>query len=289
MHKIFHDLYECLPFKLIALKRKHSLLHFEKFLKKKLRQFDNSDYLTSNCFSNSVWVYWHQGVENAPSIVKACINSIVRQCNFQNLNVRILSYNSLADYVSIDKRIVKKMEGGELSLAHFSDIVRLTILSKYGGCWIDSTVFLTGNIPNMILNSNFFVFRGSTFEDLSLQNPSCVSNWFIYSKPGQEMINKTLYLMTEYICTHRKMFSYYLCHHIITFLFKTNVALWKEMPLLLNVNPHLIQFYYKDEQYNPILYSQIIKNSFCHKLSYKLDSKSGSILDFISKGGDANV
>lgn len=44
-----------------------------------------------------------------------------------------------------------------ISNTHMSDIIRNDILIKNGGLWIDSTVLLTDNIPDLSLNLIFYI------------------------------------------------------------------------------------------------------------------------------------
>jgi len=46
--------------------------------------------------------------------------------------------------VELPGYIVEKWEKGRIPAAMFSDLLRVELLIKYGGTWIDSTVFCTG-------------------------------------------------------------------------------------------------------------------------------------------------
>ena len=43
------------------------------------------------------------------------------------------------------------------SITHFSDIIRMALLSKYGGYWIDSTYLVTS--PLTKVNTSFFTLK----------------------------------------------------------------------------------------------------------------------------------
>ena len=81
-----------------------------------------------------IWQYWDSGIENAPEIVKACVNSVEKYKG--SLERVILDDNSIKNYVTIPDYIYKLKEKGVISKAHFADILRTYLLYEYGGCWI---------------------------------------------------------------------------------------------------------------------------------------------------------
>ena len=102
-----------------------------------------------------IWVMWYQGIETAPPIVKACIQSVI--VNRAKHPVHIISKYNLEKYVKLPSYLMEKFNNGTFSITHFSDIIRFALLHKYGGYWIDSTYFVT--TPLTKLNSNFFSLR----------------------------------------------------------------------------------------------------------------------------------
>lgn len=59
------------------IKIKH--LYIEKWLCEKIINYDNDINNTNEISpSNELWVFWAQGFDNAPEMIKLCINSIKR-------------------------------------------------------------------------------------------------------------------------------------------------------------------------------------------------------------------
>ena len=104
-----------------------------------------------------IWVLWWQGEENAPEIVKACIRSIRKNANGHK--VIFLSQENYQSYVTLPEMIVKKHNAGVISHAAYSDMIRLSLLSKYGGMWIDATVFISQPIPEELFLKDFFTLK----------------------------------------------------------------------------------------------------------------------------------
>lgn len=59
----------------------------------------------------------------------------------------MVTQNNLNDYIQIPRKIMQKVEKGSLSFTNFSDIVRCMLLARYGGLWVDSTMFFVQDIP----------------------------------------------------------------------------------------------------------------------------------------------
>ena len=86
-----------------------------------------------------IWMMWYQGINNAPPIVLSCIQSIIE--NKANHSLILLDKFNLKNYIELPSYITEKFKKKIFSITHYSDIIRMAILSKYGGYWIDSTYF----------------------------------------------------------------------------------------------------------------------------------------------------
>ncbi len=91
---------------------------------------------------NKIWICWWQGLDNAPEIVKACVDSIKR--NRGGYEVIIITDENCNDFVQFPEWLEEKRRNGVFSRTHYSDLLRMSVLAKYGGIWIDSTFFCTG-------------------------------------------------------------------------------------------------------------------------------------------------
>ena len=88
------------------------------------------------------------------------------------------------EYVQFPDYIVRKWKEGVISNTHLSDLLRLELLIRYGGLWIDSTTYMTGTIPAYIDDSNFFVYRNG-WMDMEMIN---MGSWLIFSKYTNNII-----------------------------------------------------------------------------------------------------
>ena len=82
--------------------------------------------------------------------------------------------------------MVPKEKISGLSLNHQSDLIRLALLSEYGGVWADATTFCINPLDEWIddyAKSGFFVF--------SKPGPDrMISNWFLASEKGNLVVSK---------------------------------------------------------------------------------------------------
>ena len=75
-----------------------------------------------------------------PDIAKACFNSI--KTHADNHPVILITEKNYKDYITFPSYIIEKQQNGILDLTHFSDILRASLLRKYGGIWMDCTVLI---------------------------------------------------------------------------------------------------------------------------------------------------
>ncbi len=122
--------------------------------------------------NSPIWVMWYQGIRNAPPIVKLCINSII--INKGKHHVNIIDKFNLDRYIKLPYYIIEKFKNGTFSITHLSDIVRMALLYKYGGIWIDSTIFVTN--PLKTINSTFYSLKKKT----CFKHPYIKCKWVIY-------------------------------------------------------------------------------------------------------------
>ena len=129
-----------------AIKKKTEWL--DNYITKKyidiIRKFEQVNEISTQLIRKPIiWVYWGQGEANMPPLVKACY----KQLNYYNRNVRLITNDNIGNFISISPIITQKVKTGQIGWANYSDIIRNTLLAKYGGLWLDSTVWVSGKIP----------------------------------------------------------------------------------------------------------------------------------------------
>ena len=129
-----------------------------------------------------IWLFWNTGLEKAPEIVRTCYQSVKKYAGRQ---VVLLTENNVQNYINMPDYLNEKLKSGVLPLAIYTDLMRVALLEHYGGTWMDATILLTDEIPQEILNSDFFVFHNSLGE---IDNPVLYPVWFIHAKQHNRTI-----------------------------------------------------------------------------------------------------
>lgn len=101
------------------------------------------------------WSMWWQGEEDAPDIIKACWESKRRNLP-QNVKQIIITKENYKKYIEIPDYIMEKVCTGEIRLTHLSDIIRATLLYKYGGIWMDAAILMTAPMPETCLEYELY-------------------------------------------------------------------------------------------------------------------------------------
>lgn len=167
-----------------------------------------------NISTNSpIWVLWYQGINHAPPIVKSCINSIIN--NKANHTIHILTKYNLDKYIKLPSIIENKFNKGYITITHLSDIIRMGILYKYGGYWIDSTFFITKPISS--INSTFYTLKLNHCFTYSHSFVKCIWSINFLAVPKKSFIAYYCYISLIYYFTiYNKPISYFLLDYIFS-------------------------------------------------------------------------
>ena len=214
--------------------------------------------------NKNVWLCWLQGIENAPSIVKKCYESIKK--NMPDSNIVVITKENLNDYVSFPPYIIEKWEKGIISNAHFSDLLRLELLIKYGGLWIDSTVYLTDKVPEFVFEKNMFLYRGMCYADETF----LFNNWFIYSVKDNAYLKTIMDMLLIFWKKENKVRDYFIWHIFAQIISQYYVKEVEEVHNFTDQDAHLLN----DDifkKYDKTYWEQLTKITSIHKLSYKWD------------------
>lgn len=250
-----------------------------------------------------IWQMWWQGEENAPEIVKKCLESVEKY--YPNNRVVITSKN-LSEYLEIPPIILEKFEKGLIEYAHFSDFIRTALIYKYGGVWIDSTCFLTEPIPNEILEQEVFYFKKPAWEEIKVAPDNYLlkqiiakypndypihsgSNWFLVGKQNNVVFEKMYKILLEYWNNENFAIDYFFYHTLLSIIVihdKYCNNLYNKMLNYSNNPPHLLQKSL-DNDFDEEIFNSFKNGSFVHKLRFKKLDKAikneKSFLNYILK------
>jgi len=174
-----------------------------------------------------IWMYWHDGWDDAPEIAKLCLQSW-RQRN-PDYEVHALDYASLGSV--FDDPPVHK---GASKLSGFANRVRLRLLRIHGGIWADATNFCTRPVDDWIHEraapAHFFAYVLPNAE-----RP--IATWFLAACPRAPMVVAWERIVSLYFARieaeERKVHAYFYMPYIFEFAVFGNPQLraqWDAMP-----------------------------------------------------------
>lgn len=139
-----------------------------------------------------VWLCWMQGEENAPELVKKCISSV--RIHMSDYDVRVITWDNIRQYADIPACIYDRLKKRQMQFAQFTDYLRVSLLCRHGGIWLDATVLLTAPLPQRYLSSPLFVLKTSAFDNEIIRN----SSWLICSQKNNLLLQQTRFLLDCY-------------------------------------------------------------------------------------------
>lgn len=217
-----------------------------------------------------IWTGWLQGVDRAPDLVKACWQS---QCeHFAGYEQRILTLDNYRQWVTLPEEVVERYERGQIPAAHFCDLLRFAVLHKYGGVWLDATVFCTGmEAPRQaarwftIEESPLTIFR--YYPEKSLQ-PTGLSTWFIAARPRTHIIDTVLRALLAYWNDYDCLVDYYHTHLFLSTALRNNPAYLQTMPRA-NSRHSLLLADALSSPYNEDHWQDLVEHVCFHKLNFR--------------------
>lgn len=214
---------------------------------------------------DTVWICWFQGMENAPPIVQACYRSVCRVMEGER-KVVVITRENYAEYAEFPRFIVERFEAGIISPALFSDLLRTELLIRHGGTWIDATVFLSGKVPEYILDSKLFMFRIAGY-DIILQ-ATRMESWFLSACRNEKILLLAQKLLYLYLEKHKTPAEYLIWYDFMELAIERFPKEWREVPPVVRGPCDLLQNMLF-EPYRQDVWDILTANSSVHKLTYR--------------------
>lgn len=104
----------------------------------------------------SYWTYWNKNFKKAPLLVRKCNARLTKMLPPNQYQIIHLDDKSLKHYVSFPKHIIDKRSA--MTTTYFSDLIRLELLTSYGGMWGDATVYIASPVPDEVTDADFFAY-----------------------------------------------------------------------------------------------------------------------------------
>ena len=225
------------------------------FLYEKAEEYDASG-------DKYIWICWFQGMENAPELVKRCYASVKR--NMPDKEIIVITKENMDHYVDFPDYILKKWKRGLITDTKMSDFLRMELLIRYGGLWMDSTIFLSGPIPNWVYEKNIFMYAIDDSEDIT----RVYNNYFIYSKRDYPILKTLRDINYYYWEKENKVRDYFQWHLFTTLVIPYYKELFEDIVFMPDAISHMLgKVFFK--KYEKGYWETLKKITPIHKLSNK--------------------
>jgi hypothetical protein len=214
-----------------------------------------------------VYILWLQGFENAPFPVKHCLQSWIDYN--PTWNIVQLDENCLSKYINLDEVIPRLLQNPNVLKCHIADIVRLLLLEKYGGVWVDATTFCNRSLDEWLpeyVKTGFFAFDKPRFPVITKK--LFLSNWFLYSEKRNHIITQWSKKMVELFQNHELVNhseEYFIFHRIFEDLYYEDIVFQKTWDNTPKYNANGFGPHYLDEK-GPF-------SEPCPRMKYDIDRK----------------
>lgn len=222
-----------------------------------------------------VFTYW-DSEDNLPDIVSLCRDSLKKYINPEHFELVILNKESYKNWVDFRQEHIQ----AKISQAHFTDLLRMKLLERWGGFWLDATCLLTEDFytaTKEIREQKQFFFA---------YTKSRTGTWFIYSNPNNYIISMVSEAIQLWWKEKAFLTNYFMVHDVIEMLYWVDEKYHDEWKKMKAYHPrealHILRSY--NQKTSKDAFIEMQAGSFVHKLTYKYDqNKVGreSVLEYL--------
>jgi len=192
----------------------------------------------------TIWCLWVQGWANAPDLVKACAASWRR--HNPDWRLHLLAGNTLDHYLDP----LPRPAGADLPIEARSDVLRIELLHRFGGIWVDSTVYCLRPLDGWIghaLPSGFFAFDRPMPDNM-------LASWFLAAEPGSYLVEVWRRRAAAYWENRTERDHYFWFHRLFAEAYQSDAkfrAIWDATPKLSADGPHWFAPY-QEQLFKPV-------------------------------------
>lgn len=273
----------------VIIGQKHRMLYYKMLRRSFLEECTRDRYWEEDekvVNKDTIWFCWLQGLDHAPELVKRCLESLQRK--LPDKKIIIIDEENFFDFIELPEYIIEKRREGIIGAAHFADIIRLELLIRHGGYWIDATVLCTDTkmlcyieeLPIFMFSFYYFGFNPEIME---------VNNWMLYGTTNQNIFCLTREFLYHYWKRYDRAKNYFFCQLFMTMALEYYEDEYKRMPIVSQVDAHILATYIFDD-YDKEKYELLKLQTGFHKLSTRFDraflQKEGTFYDRIIRRGE---
>ena len=275
--------------------RRKILLDFVLKLRKEAQIDDSSDEKEEVVteFPKMIWTMWQQGEAQIPETVQTSMKTIKDFAKRNDCKFYLLTDENLADFINIPSDITDKYKKKELSAAHYSDIIRFSLLYKYGGIWMDATLFISPYATLEMFEGDFFTLNHPPIGTNQMERTVGDFKWSGFFLAGQKGGSHFKHIRDLYIYYVRKypVFIHYLMmDYFILSEYTSNPEfrlLVEKLPVLETAERLWFLREHANDSFDEKEWEDVLKTTPIMKTTYKINKEEvvpESYLDQLLQG-----
>lgn len=143
-------------------------------------------YISREVKERTIWGYWAQGQEQMPHFFRMCVDTW--RYHNPDWDIRVLNKSAVHEYLS--ESDLPNRFAHLFSHQTASDCVRLALLARYGGVWMDVNILLRRSLDDLCWNAvqrgdrKAAVFFHPRYGTETMGGKDFVESWFLATKAG---------------------------------------------------------------------------------------------------------
>lgn len=218
-----------------------------------------------------IWTFWGSGWSDAPIVVRKCLRTWHQ--HHPDWVIHELTDHNLSDFINLNE-IIPDIEDKVLPYEALTDIIRIALLYKYGGVWVDSTLYCNQSLNTWLpdaLRNGFFAFSNPGPDRM-------ISSWFLSALPNNYIVEIFYHRIRSYWKDRSERDHYFWLHYLFAELYKSDAKFKQEWDKALVISAHGPHYFLPYEKTFPALLTSTIKKNIdkpespVFKLTHKIDS-----------------
>ena len=275
--------------------RRKILLDFVLKLRKEAQLVDSSNEKEEETteFPKIIWTMWQQGEAQMPETVQASMKTIKDFAKRNDCEFYLLTDENLADFINIPRDITEKYKKKELSAAHYSDIIRFSLLYQYGGIWMDATLFVSPYATLEMFEGDFFTLNHPPLQPEKMERTVGDFKWagfFLAGKKGKPYFKHIRDLYLYYVRKYPVFIHYLMMDYFILSEYQCNPYFENLVDRLPILAPAERVWFLRDHAHDLFEekeWEEVLKTTPILKTTYKIKKEEvlpGSYLDQLLQG-----
>ena len=275
--------------------RRKILLDFVLKLRKEAQIDDSSDEKEEETteFPKMIWTMWQQGEAQIPETVETSMKTIKDFAKRNDCKFYLLTDENLADFINIPSDITDKYKKKKLSAAHYSDIIRFSLLYQYGGIWMDATLFVSPYATIKMFEGDFFTLNHPPIGTNQMERTVGDFKWagfFLAGKKGKPYFKHIRDLYIYYVRKYPVFIHYLMMDYFILSEYESNHEFKELVDRLPILAPAERVWFLRDhahDLFDEKEWEEVLKTTPIMKTTYKIKKEEvlpESYLDQLLQG-----